>query len=64
MTDEITLEPLKDPRGLVQHDLLHLQKIFTAPPVTPSTTLSQVMYEAGRKSVIDYIENKMVAKRA
>jgi len=53
----------KDPNGLIRNDILHLRKIFSSKGYTPEDDIAKVMYEEGKKVVIDYIEREMVAKR-
>lgn len=51
----------KDPRGLVQRDVVHLEKVFKQRPIQPNMTQNEIMFQAGQQSVIDYIQNKVVA---
>lgn len=52
----------KDPRGLVQSDLIALRQVFKAKPVSPNRTIEEIMYEAGQQSVIEYIERNIAPR--
>jgi hypothetical protein len=58
-----SLNPKKDPRGLMPHDLDLLERTFKRKAHTPKSTIEEVMYQAGQQSVIDYIRNNIVAGR-
>jgi hypothetical protein len=51
----------KDPRGLVQRDIVHLESVFKMRPIKPTMTQNEIMFQAGQQSVIDYITDKIVA---
>lgn len=56
------LDHRKDPRGLVRADIEHLRNVFKPRPVTPKMTIQDIMYDAGKQAVIDYIEDKMIGR--
>ena len=55
------LDNKKDPRGLVENDLVHLRSLFKPIVVTPKTTMAEIQFSAGEQKVLDYIANKMIA---
>lgn len=59
MTDVIK----HDPRGLVQHDMKHLRTMFKRKRYHPLMSHGEIMFEEGKQKVLDYIEDKMIAKR-
>jgi len=55
---------LKDANGLIRADLVHLDNVFPTLDYVPNKhTIEQVAFIAGQRSVIQYIAEKMVAKR-
>lgn len=57
------LDPTKDPRGLVGADLMYLRQVFKPKPITPKSTMAEIQYDAGVQAVLNFIEDKMIAKR-
>lgn len=55
---------LKDANGLIRADLVHLDNVFPTLDYVPNRhTIEQVAFIAGQRAVIQYIAEKMVAKR-
>lgn len=52
----------KDPRGLVQADLVVLRQMFKEKPTRPGRTIEEIMYEAGQQSVLEYIEQNIAPR--
>lgn len=52
----------KDPRGLVQADLVKLRQTFKERPIKPGRTIEEIMYDAGQQSVIEYVEQNIAPR--
>lgn len=62
--DQYPEENKKDPRGLIMHDVNHLRQVFRKKRYSPKNSHAEIMFNEGINTVIDYIEDKMIAKGA
>lgn len=52
-----------DPNGLVRRDLLLLHKAFPRKQYKPTMTHGEIMYQEGMQRVLEYIEDKLIARQ-
>lgn len=53
------MESTKKKLYFTKYQLEELKRIFSHKPITPSSTMSEIQYQAGIETVLDFIETKI-----
>ncbi len=64
MTSMTSLEQITSSANLYTEQVLtQLKALIGKQKITPESTLSEVMYEAGRQSIVEHVEQRIASLR-
>jgi len=52
-----------DPHGLIRNDMVYLRKVFPRQAYNSSTPHDEIMFAEGQQSILNFIEDNLIAKR-